>query len=60
MQLDLNDWTAALLDLAEETERVAERIADPAMAVRIREIAAELRAMLQHRGDLSGAHYLTA
>ena len=55
MQAYRDDWEAELRELADATEHVAGMIADQAVAARLREMAAEVRAMARHGSPLSGA-----
>jgi predicted transcriptional regulator len=50
-----DEWEAELQELADATERVAQMIADPALASRLRAMAQEVRAMVQRGSHPSGA-----
>ena len=60
VQSNQGDWEAELLDLAEVTEQLAEAVADPVIAARLRAMAEELRSMVRHGSNLSGACCLPA
>ena len=60
MQSNQGDWEAELLELAEATEQLADAVTDQAIADRLRVMAEELRSMVRHGSNLSGACCLPA
>ena len=55
MQPNPDRADAALLALAEATDRVADAVADPAIEARLRAIAGEVRAMARGGDALAGS-----
>ncbi len=59
MRPNPGDWDTELMELALATERLAGIVADPMVAARLREIAADVRTMAQHGSDAPGACWLS-